>query len=116
MLWIHILSDTWYCQSDFFMLIKQMVVKHYFIKIMIYVSWGSPDGSDGKESTCNAGDLGSIPGSELFPVEGDGYSSILAWRILWTEELDGLQFMELQSQIGWKPAYLLKSYPSGARS
>ena len=23
---------------------------------------GFPDGSDGKESTCNAGDLGSIPG------------------------------------------------------
>ena len=96
MLQIHILSDTWYCQSDVFMLIKQMVVKHYFIKITIYISWGSPDGSDGKESTCNAGDLGSIPGSRLFPVEGDGYSGILAWRILWTEELDGLQFMELQ--------------------
>ena len=24
--------------------------------------WGLPVGSDGKESTCNAGDLGSIPG------------------------------------------------------
>ena len=26
--------------------------------------WGFPGGSDGKESTCNAGDLGSNPGSE----------------------------------------------------
>jgi len=25
-------------------------------------SWGFPGGSDGKESTCNVGDLGSIPG------------------------------------------------------
>ena len=24
--------------------------------------WTSPGGSDGKESACNAGDLGSIPG------------------------------------------------------
>ena len=24
--------------------------------------WGFPGGSDGKESACNAGDLGSIPG------------------------------------------------------
>ena len=26
----------------------------------------------GKESTCNAGDLGSIPGSGSFPGEGNG--------------------------------------------
>jgi len=26
---------------------------------------GFPGGSDGKESACNAGDLGSIPGSEI---------------------------------------------------
>ena len=25
--------------------------------------WGFPGGSDGKESACNAGDLGLIPGS-----------------------------------------------------
>ena len=28
--------------------------------------------SDGKESACNAGDLGSIPGSERSPGEGNG--------------------------------------------
>ena len=27
--------------------------------------------SDSKESTCNAGDSGSIPGSERFPGEGN---------------------------------------------
>ena len=37
-----------------------------------------PGGSDGKESTCNAGDLGSIPGSGRSPGEGNGnHSSIL---------------------------------------
>ena len=34
---------------------------------------GFPGGSDGKESACNAGDPGSIPGSERSPGEGKGY-------------------------------------------
>ena len=33
---------------------------------------GFPGGSDGKESACNVGDLGSIPGSERSPGEGNG--------------------------------------------
>ena len=34
--------------------------------------WGCPGGSDGKESACNAGDLGSIPGLGRSPGEGNG--------------------------------------------
>ena len=34
---------------------------------------GFPGGSVGKESTCNAGDLGSIPGLGSSPVERKGY-------------------------------------------
>ena len=34
---------------------------------------GFPGGSDCEVSTCNAGDLGSIPGSGRCPGEGDGY-------------------------------------------
>ena len=34
---------------------------------------GFPGGSEGKESACNAGDLGSIPGLERSPREGKGY-------------------------------------------
>ena len=34
--------------------------------------WGFPGGSDGKESACNAGDLGSIPGLGRSPGEGNG--------------------------------------------
>ena len=33
---------------------------------------GFPGGSDSKESACNAGDLGSIPGLGRFLREGDG--------------------------------------------
>ena len=34
---------------------------------------GFPGGSDSKESACNAGDPGSIPGSGRSPGEGNGY-------------------------------------------
>ena len=48
---------------------------------------------DGKESACNAGDLGSIPGSGRPP--GDlgmaTQSSILAWKIPGTERPGRLQ-------------------------
>ena len=33
---------------------------------------GFPGVSDSKESTCNVGDLGSIPRLERFPGEGNG--------------------------------------------
>ena len=51
---------------------------------------GFPGGLDSKQSTCNAGDPGSIPRSGRSPGEGDGYhSSFLAWRLPWTSSLVG---------------------------
>ena len=48
---------------------------------------GFPGGSGGKESACNAGDLGSISGLGRSPGRGMAtHSSILAWRIPGTEE------------------------------
>ena len=35
--------------------------------------WGFSGGSNGKESTCNAGDLGLIPGLGRSPGERNGY-------------------------------------------
>ena len=55
---------------------------------------GFPGGSDGKESACNAGDLGwQDPLEEGMATP----SSILAWRIPWTEEPGRLQSMVAQS-------------------
>ena len=34
---------------------------------------GFPGGLDGKESACNMGELGSIPGLGRFPGEGNSY-------------------------------------------
>jgi len=45
----------------------------------------TPRGSAVKESSCSAGDLGSVPGFGRSPGEGKTtHSSILAWRIPWT--------------------------------
>ena len=58
---------------------------------------GFPGGSEGKESACNAGDLSSIPGWEDPLEKGMAtHSSILPWRIPWTEEPGRLQSMGLQ--------------------
>ena len=58
---------------------------HHNNKIL-RVAYGFPGGSDGKESACNAGDRGSIPGLGRFPwrKEWAAHSSILAWRSPWT--------------------------------
>ena len=45
------------------MLLK-MLLFHFFMSF--------PGGSDSKESACNAGDLGSVPGSGKSPGEGNG--------------------------------------------
>ena len=46
------------------------------------VFWGFPDSSVGKESTCNAGDPGSIPGSGRSHGEGIGYPLQYSWASL----------------------------------
>ena len=45
-----------------------------FKSIFLYLRslLGFPDGSDGKESACYVGGLGSIPGSGRSPGEGNG--------------------------------------------
>ena len=52
---------------------------------------GFPGGSEGKESTCNAGDPGLIPGRRRFPGEGTGNPVQYPLEIPWTEEPGGLQ-------------------------
>ena len=61
------------------------------------MSVGCPAGSDGKESACSAGDMGFIPELGRSLEKGMAtHSSILAWRIPWTEEPGGLQSVESQ--------------------
>ena len=68
------------------------------------ISNGSPGSSDGKEYACNVWDLSSIPGlgrtreSLLDSLEKGmpTHSSILAWKIPWTEGPGRLQSMDPQ--------------------
>ena len=61
---------------------------------MLFVVHG---GSDGKESACNVGDLGLIPGLGNPWEKGMAtHSNILSWRIPRTEEPGGLQSTGLQ--------------------
>ena len=56
------------------------------------VTPGFPGGSDGKESACNEGDPGLVPGQED-PLEKEmaTHSCIPTWKFPWTEEPGGLQ-------------------------
>ena len=58
-------------------------------------STGFPDGSDSKESVCNTGDIGSVPGYGRSLEKGMATkSSILTRRTAWTEEPDGVTALD----------------------
>ena len=76
-----------------------------------------PGGSAGKESSCNVGDLGSIPGLGSPLAKGMvTHSSILAWRIPWTtvHEVAKSQTPERLSLLPWASliAQLVKNQPA----
>ena len=59
---------------------------------------GVPCGLVGKESTCNAQEMWVQSPSPEDTLEGMAiHSSILAWRIPWTEEFGGLQSIRSHS-------------------
>ena len=62
--------------------------------------YGHPQWISSKESACNiedAGNVGSLPGLGRSPEEGMAtHSSVLAWRIPWTEKPVRLQSIGLQ--------------------
>ena len=51
-----------------------------------------------KQSACDAGDP-VLGGEDPLKEEMATYSSMLVWKIPWTEEPGGLQSMESQSQM-----------------
>ena len=50
--------------------------------VFLFVYLGFPDSLVGKESTCNAGDPGSIPELGRFAGEGKGYPLQYSWASL----------------------------------
>ena len=72
---------------------KQFFGKRFYYQYL-WGKGGFPGGSDGKESACNAGDPGSIPGSGRFP-----------WRREWQPTLVFLpgEFYGHRSLVGYSP-------------
>ena len=65
---------------------------------------GFPDSSAGKESACNAGDLGLIPGSERSTGEWIGYPLQYSWASLVAQLVKNQPTMQetwVQS-LGWE--------------
>ena len=52
------------------------------LKAYIHTYQGFPGSSEGKKSSCNAGDPGSIAGSGRSPGEGNGYPLQYSWTSL----------------------------------
>ena len=70
------------------------IFSHFFLRYLIAScqALGFPDSSVGKESACYAGDPGCFLGQEDPLEKGTAtHSSILAWRIPWTEWSMGWQ-------------------------
>ena len=83
------------------------ITKIAILEVFVFPCWLS-----GKESSANAGNVGSIPRSGRSPGEAYGnLSSILAWEILQIEEPGKLQSMGSQkSQIPLRAEHALR-YP-----
>ena len=80
----------------------------------VYSTWSWCD-SDGKESACKAGDPGSIPGSERYPAEGNGYPlqnscleksqeqrSLAGYSPWGRKKLDMTERLMLSQHVGWR--------------
>ena len=58
--------------SELLFLLRVVNLSTMLVTNMLAIYWGFPRSSVGKESTCNAGDLGLIPGLGRSPGEGNG--------------------------------------------
>ena len=80
--WERMGLTVWAKWSLYFVLLYYLWL--LILSFRIYKMKSTPDGSNGKESACSAGDLGSIPGLGRSLEKGKAtHSGILAWRIPW---------------------------------
>ena len=66
----------------FHIVLKLCYLMHKHLWLLLLYLWEHYDGLVGKESTCNAGDPGSIPGSGRSTGEGIGYPLQYSWASL----------------------------------
>ena len=75
---------------------------------------GFLDSSVGKESACNAGDLGSIPGLGRSPGEGKGYPLQYSWASLVAQLVNNLPAMweTWVQSLGWEDPWRRERLPA----
>ena len=77
---------------------------------------GFSGGSDGKESTCSEGDLGSVPESRRCPEEGNGYPPQYSClenpmdRGAWRDTVNGVTVPAVQAEGLWMSEFTSPSY------
>ena len=74
-MYIHIYKDI----NEYVYLYFMVYMYIHKINMYMQIYMGFSGGSDGKESICNAGDLGSIPGLGRFPEGGHGNALQYSW-------------------------------------
>ena len=79
-----------------------MLLEFYFGLVPMTMAF--PDSSVGKESTCNAGDPGSIPGSGRSLGEAIGYPLQYSWASLVAQLVENLPAMRETwvRSLGWE--------------
>ena len=80
--------------SSFSFLTCKSVIKSLSFLIPSHFQKGFPDSSVGKESACNVGDPGSIPGSGRSPGEGIGYPLQYSWASFVAQLVKNLSEMQ----------------------
>ena len=75
---------------------------------------GFPDGPVGKESTCNAGDHGWVPGSGRSAKEGIGYPLQYSWTSLVAQLVKNPPAMQetLVGSLGWEDPWRRERLPT----
>ena len=76
---------------------KMNVCVYIYMYMYIYTymyKWGFPGGSAGKESACNAGGPGSIPGLGRSPGKGIDYPLHYSWASLVAQLVKNLPAMQ----------------------
>ena len=91
--------------KDFGCLAQNLIIFFSFFKVPSKGGiWGFPGSLAGKESTCNAGDPGSIPGSGISPGELIGYPVQYSWASLVAQTVKNLPAMQETwvRTLGWE--------------
>ena len=72
--------------------LKEVGIAFFFFfsfELFPFIYWTFPGGSDGKESAWSAGNMGLMSQEDCLEKGMTTHSSILVWRIPWTESLAG---------------------------